>query len=251
MGGNMTQRDGSLPLYRKVREYIAREIESGKFQPGERVPSEHELVDRLGVSRMTVNRAVRELAAEGWLTRVQGVGTFVAEPKPQSTLIEIRSIADEIAKRGNTHSAKLISAVVEEADADTAFAMGLRLGAEVFRVILVHRENGRPIQIEDRYVNPSVAPKFLIQDFSATTPSEYLLRHVPYTEMEHVIEARGASEWESRLLEIAVNEPCLVLNRRTWADSDVVTKVRLTHPGENYRLGSRFTPLKAPFSLVT
>jgi GntR family histidine utilization transcriptional repressor len=246
----MKRHDGAVPLYRRVKEHLAQRIGNGEYRPGERVPSEHELVDRLGVSRMTVNRAIRELAAEGWLTRVQGVGTFVSEPKPQSALLEIRSIADEIAERGGTHGAKLVKALVEKADADSAFDMGLRLGAQIFRVILVHFENGRPIQIEDRSVNPAVAPKFLDQDFTSTTPSEYLLRQVPYTEMEHIIEARAASEWESGLLEIEAKEPCLILNRRTWAESDVVTKVRLTHPGGIYRLGSRFKPLRTPNSLV-
>ena len=242
--------DGALPLYRQVKEHLARQIRNGEYRPGERVPSEHELVDQLGVSRMTVNRAIRELAAEGWLTRVQGVGTFVSEPKSQSALLEIRSIADDIAERGGTHSAKVIKALVENADADTAFDMGLRLGAQIFRVILVHYENGRPIQIEDRTVNPTVAPKFMVQDFTSTTPSEYLLSHVPYTEMEHIIEARAASEWEGGLLEIEPKAPCLILNRRTWTNSDVVTKVRLTHPGGIYRLGSRFKPLRTPHSLV-
>jgi GntR family histidine utilization transcriptional repressor len=246
----MKRQDSAQPLYRQVKERLAQQIRKGEYRPGDRVPSEHELVDQLAVSRMTVNRAIRELAAEGWLTRVQGVGTFVSEPKSQSALLEIRSIADDIAERGGTHSAKVVKASVESADADTAFAIGLRLEAQVFRVILVHYENGRPIQIEDRYVNPTVAPKFLAQDFTSTTPSDYLLRHVPYTEMEHIIEATGASEWESRLLEIEAKEPCLVLNRRTWTNSDVVTKVRLIHPGGIYRLGSRFKPLQAPHSLV-
>ncbi len=250
MKNGVKRHDGALPLYRQVKEHLAQQIMNGAYRPGERVPSEHELVDQFDVSRMTVNRAIRELAAEGWLTRVQGVGTFVSEPKSQSALLEIRSIADDIAGRGGAHSAKVIKALVESADADTAYGIGLRLEAQVFRVILVHYENGRPIQIEDRYVNPMVAPKFLNQDFTSTTPSDYLLRHVPYTEMEHIIEATGASEWESGLLEIEPKEPCLILNRRTWTNSDVVTKVRLTHPGGIYRLGSRFKPLRTPNSLV-
>lgn len=246
----MKRRDAALPLYRQVKEHLARQIESGTYAPGERVPSEHALVAELGVSRMTVNRAIRELTAEGWLTRVPGVGTFLAEPKPQSALFEIRPIADEIAERGGRHSARIVEAGVEKAGPEIAHLMGLMLHEEVFHVVLVHCENDRPIQVEDRYVNPKLAPAFLDQDFAEVTPSHYLLTHVPYSEMEHVIESKPPSERECALLEIEPAEPCLILNRRTWKGEIVVTRVRFTHPGGSYRLGSRIRPARRPFSLV-
>ncbi|TIW30662.1 MAG: GntR family transcriptional regulator, partial [Mesorhizobium sp.] len=93
------------PLYEKVKDYVLGNIGSGKWPKDRRLPSENELVSTLGVSRMTVHRALRELTSEGHLLRIQGVGTFVAPPKPQSALIEIRNIAGEIAARGARHRA--------------------------------------------------------------------------------------------------------------------------------------------------
>jgi GntR family histidine utilization transcriptional repressor len=246
----MKRHDAALPLYKQVKEHLARQIEDGSYKPGERVPSEHALVARLGVSRMTVNRAIRELTAEGWLTRVPGVGTFVAEPKSQSALFEIRPITEEIAERGGRHSARIVEAGVEKAGPEIAHRMGLMLHEEVFHVVLVHCENGRPIQVEDRCVNPKLAPAFLDQDFLAITPSQYLLTHVPYSEMEHIIESKTPSERECALLEIEASQPCLILNRRTWSGETVVTSVRFTHPGGSYRLGSRIRLERRPFSLV-
>src|SRR6185437_7387658 len=81
--------DAPLARYAQVKTYIRGKIEAGTWRPGDRVPSELNLVDSLGVSRMTINRALRELTAEGWITRLSGVGTFVAEAKPQSTLLMI------------------------------------------------------------------------------------------------------------------------------------------------------------------
>ncbi|TJV68632.1 MAG: GntR family transcriptional regulator [Mesorhizobium sp.] len=99
------------PLYEKVKDYVLGNIGSGNWPKDRRLPSENELVSTLGVSRMTVHRALRELTSEGHLLRIQGVGTFVAPPKPQSALIEIRNIAGEIAARlgavQNTVSAHL------------------------------------------------------------------------------------------------------------------------------------------------
>src|SRR3546814_5695983 len=85
--------------------YIVTRILGGDWPEGNRVPSENELTRELSVSRMTVHRALRELTTEGWLERVQGAGTFVAPPKPQSEVLDIRNIAEEIAARGHRHSA--------------------------------------------------------------------------------------------------------------------------------------------------
>jgi len=244
------KRHDALPLYRQVKDHLLRQMESGGFKPGERVPSEHTLVAELGVSRMTVNRAIRELTSEGLLMRVQGVGTFVAEPKAHATLFEIRPIADEIAERGGTHQAQVVLFQAEPAGPEIAHLLGLALNEQVFHVTLAHYDDGRPVQVEDRFVNPAVAPHFLEQDFAAITPSEYLLTHVPYTELEHVIEAKRPSEQECELLGIDADEPCLILNRRTWSDDKVVTRVRLTHPGGFYRLGSRVRPANRLFSMV-
>ncbi len=91
-------------FYEKVKKAISEKIAAGVWRPHDRIPSEAELVAQYGFSRMTINRALRELTDEGLLVRLQGVGTFVAEPKGQSALFEIRSIADEIAAR-NHHAA--------------------------------------------------------------------------------------------------------------------------------------------------
>ncbi|MDJ0948886.1 MAG: histidine utilization repressor [Alphaproteobacteria bacterium] len=249
-GGQLATGSTAVPLYQQVKDFITARIESGDWPPGCRIPSENDIVASLGVSRMTAHRAVRELSAEGRLDRVQGVGTFVAARREPSALLEIRSIAREIAERGGSHSATVISADREAANDEAARMMQLAPEALVFHVVVVHRENGRPIQLEDRYVNPGVAPKFLDQDFTRITPSQYLTDHVTATEVEHVIEARRPEGAEYKLLEIDRYEPCLVLRRRTWSLSRVVTRVKLVHPGNLYRLGGRFKPAGAARTLV-
>src|ERR1700722_7151459 len=92
-----------LARYERVKEHIRTRILSGEWRPGDRIPSEVTLVRELGVSRMTINRALRELAEQGVLTRFSGVGTFVAEEKPQSTLLMIAHIGDEIRARGHEY----------------------------------------------------------------------------------------------------------------------------------------------------
>jgi GntR family histidine utilization transcriptional repressor len=227
------------PLYAGVKKMVLDRIQSGEWLPNHRVPSENELVAEFKVSRMTANRALRELASEGALVRIQGVGSFVAERKGYSALFEVRNIAEEIAERGHTHSAQVVQLEREKASPETADALNLPIGAPVFHSIIVHAENDMPVQIEDRFVNPAMAPDYLAQDFSATTPNAYLTEAAPLAGAEHVVEATLPQPWECKLLVILRTEPCLTIRRRTWSGEAIVSVARLIYPGSRYRLESQ------------
>ncbi len=233
--------DSPAPLYARVKHMITQQIQNGTWPPHHRVPSESELVTQLGFSRMTINRALREMTADGLLVRMQGVGTFVAEPKSQSALFEVHNIADEIAARGHRHSCKVVLLNEEAAGAERALALDLREGQRVFHSIIVHYENDIAVQIEDRYVNALVAPNYLQQDFLVQTPYAYLNAVAPLTEGEHVVEAILAEPQECELLQIPASEPCLMIRRRTWSGRQAVTAARLIHPGSRHRLEGRFS----------
>jgi GntR family histidine utilization transcriptional repressor len=228
------------PLYTRVKHTITLQIQNGNWPPHHKIPSESELVAELGVSRMTVHRALRELTADGVLVRMQGVGTFVAEPKGQAALFEVHSIADEIASRGHHHRAAIQVMAAETANPEQAALLNVREGQTVFHSILVHYENDVPVQIEDRYVNAAIAQDYLNQDFTQLTPHAYLSQVAPLSEGEHVVEAILASAQECAWLGIDAGEPCLLMRRRTWSNRQTVTSARLIYPGSRYRLEGRF-----------
>jgi len=229
-----------VPFYEKVKQSISSNIHAGIWKPHDRIPSEAELVQQFGFSRMTINRALRELTDEGLLVRLQGVGTFVAEPKGQSALFEIRSIADEIAARNHQHRSEVLSLGRIKADSRQATALNLAEGTPVFHSLLVHYENDVPVQIEDRVVNTLAAPDYLAQDFTLITPHVYLSQAAPLTEGEHIVEAVRASPQEREWLNIEEGEPCLLIRRRTWSMNHIVSHARLLFPGSRYRLQGRF-----------
>ncbi|MFP3631740.1 UTRA domain-containing protein, partial [Burkholderia sp. SIMBA_045] len=101
-----------------------------------------------------------------------------------------------------------------------AAEFGLDVNTPAFHVVCVHEENGRPIQLEDRYVNPAAAPGFIDQDFEVEPPSEYLFNNVSHHELEieHVVDASLPTGEEARLLDMPADEPCLTLTRRTWTN---------------------------------
>jgi len=230
------------PRYQELKEMIVRQISTGRLKPHDRVPSENELVESAGVSRMTANRALRELTDEGYVERVAGIGTFVADPKAASHLLEVRSIAAEIEARGHRHTARVLELAERPADADQARALDVPRRTPLYSVRLVHLENGRPIQLEDRAILPSFAPGFLAQDFGRTTPSEYLSDIAPLQEAEHVVRASLPSPEVRDALEMERDEPCLLVIRRTWARGRPVTYGRLYHPGSRFELTGHFAP---------
>ena len=232
----------STPRYRQLKELIIGQISSGKLQPSDRVPSENELVDATGVSRMTANRALRELNDEGYVKRVAGVGTFVADFKAVSHVLEVRNIADEVELRGHVHSSSVLQQKRMPADAKVATALDIEMGADIFHVKLIHLESGIPIQIEDRFVTADFAPQVLEQDFTAVTPSAYLSSISPLQEAEHVVRAEMPTEIIRKHLEMAAQEPCLVVTRRTWAHGRPVSFANLYHPGNRFELSGHYVP---------
>ena len=229
-------------LHEQIKRFVTEKILDNSWATGERLPSEHELVKQFGVSRMTVSKALRDLTTAGMIVRIAGVGSFVAEAKPQSTLLQIANIASEIRSRGHVHSCQYIAKERVSASPDISAWLGVLPGVSVFHVVCVHLENGTPVQLEDRYVNPQMAPSFLEQDFTDITPGEYLLNHVPVDQIEHVVDAVLPTKEQAARLDMTTQEPCLQLTRRTWWHDTSVTWVRCVHPGARYRLGSRFRP---------
>lgn len=233
---------GPLAPYARVKAYLKQELASGIWPPGTMIPSEAELVVRFGVSRMTASRAVRELQAEGLLDRVQGVGTFVAQPYRASSTLTIRDLHDEIAARGGRHRVEVRFVREELAAGAVVKGLGLSEGTPLFHSLLVHFENDVPLQCEDRYVNPAAAPDYLKVDFSRTTPTQYLLSVAPLWEARYSLEAGRPSVEEAQLLQIGAQDPCLIIHRRTESQGAPITWVRLVYPGSRYAIEESFRP---------
>jgi GntR family histidine utilization transcriptional repressor len=209
-----------------------------------------DLAREFSASRMTVNRAIRELTVTGQLERVQGLGTFVASDTPMAPMFEIRSIAREIELREGVHTCDVVEALALRAAEDVALLLGVSPGDTVFRLVAVHRCDGTQLQFERRLVNPALAPDFLKQDFTRITASDYLLEHVPFTDVEHLVDAIAPSVDVASLLGVGPHEPCLRLVRTTRLARRRITHVELIHPGSLFRLGGRFTAANMAGGLV-
>jgi len=230
-------------LYEQVKDFILEQIQKEIWLPDVRIPSENELVKLLKVSRITVNRALRELTDTGDLLRIQGVGTYVAHPKPLMALFEMTSIDEEIIQRGGVYSFDVHVGAVEKAFPELAVAMEIGVDTPVFHSIIVHKSNDKPVMLEDQFVHPLSAPDFLNQDFSTISPVAYLLKTIQIRDVEHIIEALNPDKMAQDLLTLSPHEPCLILHRQTWDNWRVATHSRMTYPGTTHRMGARLKPL--------
>jgi GntR family histidine utilization transcriptional repressor len=229
----------SQPLYEKVKLHVLKRIRSGEWRAGARVHSEHELVRELNVSRMTANRAIRELVHSGVLSRVAGSGTFVADFRSAAHPLQLRNIATEIRERGHVHRAEVLSAARVAVPAEIRPHLKPR-GKELFHSLVVHFENELPLQLEDRYVDPAVAPGYLDIDLGVTTAHEYLMEVAPLERVEHVVKAIAPPARVARLLRLASGEATLLIERTTWSRGRRASFALLYHPGARFELRGVF-----------
>ena len=220
----------------EIRAWVLDLITSGVLGPSSRIPSEHQLMAHFGVSRMTVHSALSELAREGVLRRVKGLGTFVARPGSHLTVVHVTDPAEDVRARGGHYGIELITLEAKDATAAERSIFGFVQDTRLFHLQAVHRSGGVAIAIEDRLVNPAIAPDFLQVDFAVTSAFAHLSGCAPFPDGSHVIRAVQASEMDIHLLNLKSGEPCLEIERTTWIESAVVTHVKLRYSGSTYEL---------------
>ncbi|MCS6932556.1 MAG: UTRA domain-containing protein [Acetobacteraceae bacterium] len=233
--------DGEGPLHAQIRRAVASAILSGRIPPGGRVPSEAELMRMFGASRMTVHRAISDLAAEGLVRRNRRAGTVATPEARGRAVFEIWDIGAEVRRAGGEYRFELFSRRLRRAGAEDARRLGVAPGAAVLAVATRHLSDGVPVQFEERLVNVAAAQGIEAERFACTPPGRWLLDHVPWTEAEHAIGAENAPARIASRLGIAAGAACLVVERRTWNGETPVTFARLWHPGARHRLVGRFS----------
>ncbi|MBE0441388.1 MAG: UTRA domain-containing protein [Psychrobacter sp.] len=244
----------TIPAYQRIKNAILDNIHSGKWQAGNAISTEMALAEEFGVSRMTVNRALKELSEERVLERRQGSGTFVAQQQFNHTFVEVRNIAEDLKSANRDYEAKVVSKRAITADMlDDAmrdkFDIAVPNGREgkvlnetpaleipvLYEVKIIHFADGQPIQFEERWVDANKVPKFIEQDFSVVNTSDYLIAKSPLERGSYTIQALAAPDDIADFLQIASQSPTLVLCRQTYSAGQVVTFVKMWHAGERYQ----------------
>jgi len=234
--------DGEGPLWLQIRRALARPILDGSWQAGASIPTETRLVQRYGASRMTINKALHSLAHDGLVERRRKRGTIVAERAREHPVFEIWDVAAEVRRAGAVYSFNVFEREVVNGHSGHGRLAGLEPDAPLLWLLVEHFSDAHPVQLEERLINLESASRAAKASFRKTAPSEWLLKHVPWTQAEHAILAREAQGRIAKLMQLRPGSACLVVERQTWDGAIPITFARLWHPGEHHRLVGRFEP---------
>ena len=218
---------GQTPRGQQVKQFILQKITAGDWRPDRRVPSEAELKLKFKCARMTVHYALKELQDEGYLTRVQGLGTFVARPHVHLAVFRLTDIADDAKAAGREYSLRVLSKFRRRANQKDARIFRIRPGDWLFHSTVLHSVDGRPAQLEQRVVNAQAIPDYLERDLTLETPFSILMERVPYPEGTMTISAVVPSKAERELLRLPARRSCLQFDRITWTRAAVYTHARV------------------------
>lgn len=215
--------------YAEVKADILTRILGGIWLPGSLIPNEHDLAASYGVARATVNRAMRELADEGIVERKRKAGTRVRPSPIRHARITIPLVRNEITEQGAAYRYELLSSEILEPPALRQEQMNLKPGTEVLHLVALHFSDGRPYQLEDRWINLAATPSARLVDFTIVSPNEWLVTQVPYSSVKISFSATSADQEKARLLSCEPRDALFKVERQTTWQGQTVTYVSLCY----------------------
>ncbi|QFT60740.1 HTH-type transcriptional repressor YvoA (plasmid) [Sulfitobacter sp. THAF37] len=225
--------------FKDVKADLLDQIARGALQPGSLIPGETDLAEKYGCARATVNRAMRELAEEGIVERKRKAGTRVRMSPIRHARFSIPIVREEIEASGAVYRYALIEHHKQEAPDWLRGRLALASGQMAVHVICMHWADGIPYQHEDRWINPEIVPSVLEADFSVSSPNEWLLSEVPFSNAEICFTAVEADRDLADHLGCIPGNALFRTERTTWLRDGAITLVRLTNrPG--HRMTTRY-----------
>jgi GntR family transcriptional regulator len=206
------------PLYGKVEEVLASEIARGDLQPGDRLPSEDELLTRFSVSRITIRRAIQNLIQRGVLEIRRGLGTFVLAPKISQELTKLTGFVEDMAIHGRKASARVVSKGIVPANEVVARHLGISNGTRVMRIERVRLADSIPMSFDETYLPLDIGKKIVQHDLRVKPIFTLLEEKYGFalTEAEYKLEAAAASAYVAEALAVPEGSPIFRIERTSF-----------------------------------
>lgn len=225
--------------YKDIKKTVLDRIRSGEWQPDALLPNEQALAVEFSCTRTTVNRALRELAEEGFLERRRKAGTRVLSAPQRQARFTIPLVKDEVESQGGTYRYALVSSRTEQAPDWLTARLTLGADRRVMHVRCMHFSENTPFQFEDRWIVVASVPQVEDADFSVVGPNEWLVQAVPFTNVELSFMASRANAELAGFLDVTEGEPVFTAERITWLQGQPVTFAKM-YFSAGYRMTTRF-----------
>ena len=214
-------RDAGTPLHTQLTELLRGQIEHGELAPGQRLPSERELCDQYGLSRITVRQAMTQLANRGLIHKVVGRGTYVAERSMDERLQPLISFSEDMRRRGKTPSSRVISAQLIEADEELSARLQTMRGVQIIHLNRLRLADGEPMAIQQAWLPYEHCPGLLDHDLEGGSLYQ-ILRNTYQLDLAHGdthINAALARLDELQLLDLDAPAAVLIVQQTTYLGS--------------------------------
>ncbi len=213
-------RNSPVPRYHQLKEILRERIRTGEWKPGDLIPSERELSEQYGISRMTARQAITDLVNEGIFFREQGKGTFVTRHKITQQLMRLTGFTEDIRARGQQPSTKVLVAQMHPADDITAERLHIDVGQMIFSLQRLRLADGEPLAIESSQLSFKGCERLVEEDLEHNSLYQLLESQygIPLVEAEQELEAGLAGNEEARLLQISQGSAVLYIRRTTFTD---------------------------------
>ena len=235
--GVQLDKASSVPFYQQLKDLLLEAVRDETLQTGDRLPSERQLSEHLGISRLTVRRTLGDLVNAGRLVTQPGKGTYIRGPKLEQGTRQLAGLTEDLRRRGHTVTSRVLRVLVQPASGKTAKLM--RLGPED-EVVLLERlrlVDGVPLSIERSYLNHRLCPGIVLRDLAASLYHILQETHgLKIPKAEQTYEAVGAGRKESALLGVTEGSPLLLCERIAYTDNgDVIEYGVAWFRGDRYK----------------
>ncbi len=239
----MTAQDDETPAahrkpvgFQEIRDEVIDRIQTRVWPQGALLPTELELAAEFGCARATVNRALRELAEQGIVTRKRKGGTRVASTPVKQAKLAITVVRQTIEEMNAAYRYALVSRSLVDCPPWLQARTGIPEGGQVLHLQCMHHADNRPFQFEERWINVAAVPHVAGENFQDIGPNEWLLAEVPFSDAEICFSAVPATGTLADFLAVPAGAPLFQMERTTWFRKNPVTFVRMTfHQGYQMR----------------
>lgn len=228
-----------VPLYYQLKEHLKKQIETGRYQVDDLIPSERELSELFEINRMTVRQAINELVQEGLLQRQRGVGTFVSKRKIEQPLTKLSNFTSDMVNRGMQPGARFLSMEVIPATGSVAQRLQIPEGESVIELVRIRTGDGEPMALEKSYLvhkwaEPLVGLNMEDKSLYGTLEEKCGLK---LTRAQQTIEITYVTPSEAHYLEVNGGDAVMLIERVTYGENKPtpVEYVKSLYRGDRYK----------------
>ncbi len=220
----MFKRKNGMPLYLQVKEDLLARIENAQWEEDAMIPTEAELCEQYGVSKITMREAIKLLVADGKLFRIPGKGTFVTKHKLETRLNRFFSFTCWAKQNGLVPSTRIMKVETQECDSHIASHLKIKEGERVMRIERLRLGDNEPLMLEVIWISCKLCPNLHLQDLANVPLNDILTEkyNIPLIKTAESIEPAFADDYMRQMLGLGKNALLLLVEHTTYTIKDKV-----------------------------